>query len=236
MSGKLRTSMATLLLLCLATTAQAQRGTINGTVRYAGPTLQPQLELAENARQFCRSVTAAQREVRSGAVGNVVVYLEAMPSVDLDGKLVEVRNVNCDFEPVVQIAQAGARLVLSNNDALAHVVRMYRSRLLVGEYPLAHAGATLTDEFLLERPGLISVQCRDHDWMHSNIWVFDHPHYALTDVAGRFELPFVLPGRYRLTAWHSELGFQTHEVTVSCRSGGARRVPVPAGRHAVKQC
>jgi hypothetical protein len=215
MTRRLCVQTTVLLLLSAVTAADAQRGTITGKVSYQGPGLTTQLVLPQDARQYCGSATSTQRLIERGGVSRVVVFLEGMPSVDMNGKPIEVRNVNCDFEPAIQVAESGADLVLVNQDPMLHVVRMYRSGLLVGEFPLSAEGGTRTNRRLLEGPGLIDVQCRSHEWMRSNIWVFDHPYYALTDADGTFQIPFVPPGKYKISAWHSELGVQTRDITVS---------------------
>jgi hypothetical protein len=53
--------------------------------------------------------------------------------------------------------------------------------------------------------------------MSSNILVFSHPFYAVSDDDGRYEIDGVPPGTYTLVVW-SELG-----------TAPARRVTVPDG-------
>jgi hypothetical protein len=50
-------------------------------------------------------------------------------------------------------------------------------------------------------PG-IRVVCDVH--VHMNAWAaaFEHPYFAVTDEQGRFEIPDIPPGTYRLVAWH----------------------------------
>ena len=129
MSATIRLQAGLLLLLSVgaAADAQAQRGTIAGRVSYEGPVLALQLDVSEDARQYCQSVK--QKQLRAGAVSNVVVFLEGMPSVDMKGQPVELRNVNCAFEPAVQVAETGATLALVNRDPMIHTVQLFRSDL-----------------------------------------------------------------------------------------------------------
>jgi hypothetical protein len=39
-------------------------------------------------------------------------------------------------------------------------------------------------------------------WQAADLFVCDHPYYAVTDVDGRFHFPLVPAGRYELVAWH----------------------------------
>src|SRR5687768_14542033 len=66
----------------------------------------------------------------------------------------------------------------------------------------------------LSKPGLVVVGCTVHAWIYSYVWVCDHPFYSVTRDDGSFQLPFVYPGTYKLTAWHAEIRTQTQEVVV----------------------
>ena len=39
-------------------------------------------------------------------------------------------------------------------------------------------------------------------WMHSTLFVDDHPYYAATDAEGRFRLSEVPSGSYEIVCWH----------------------------------
>jgi hypothetical protein len=44
--------------------------------------------------------------------------------------------------------------------------------------------------------------------------VFDHPFYAVTDAAGKFELKNLPPGKYTLGVWHEKLKGNDLEIEV----------------------
>jgi hypothetical protein len=48
-------------------------------------------------------------------------------------------------------------------------------------------------------------------WMRAYLFVDDHPYYARTDSRGRFELPRVPPGRYKVVCWAANWIEATHE-------------------------
>ena len=44
----------------------------------------------------------------------------------------------------------------------------------------------------------MTLGCDIHPWMRAWIFVFDHPWFAVTDKTGRFRIPDVPPGEFRL--------------------------------------
>ena len=47
--------------------------------------------------------------------------------------------------------------------------------------------------------------------MNAEMLVVEHPYYAVTDEAGRFELTNVPAGEYQLVAWHEGWGIARQE-------------------------
>ena len=43
---------------------------------------------------------------------------------------------------------------------------------------------------------------------------FDHPYFAVTDTTGKYEMPLVPPGSYRIRMWHEALGVRTKTIAV----------------------
>src|SRR5437868_1206868 len=55
----------------------------------------------------------------------------------------------------------------------------------------------------LDQPGLVELTSgAGYYWMHGYLWVGEHPYFALTGPAGRWELTGVPPGDYELVVWH----------------------------------
>jgi hypothetical protein len=64
----------------------------------------------------------------------------------------------------------------------------------------------------LNRPGLVElISGAGHYWMRAHLFVVEHPYYTRTDSAGRFTLPQVPPGDYRLVCWHPSWHEADHE-------------------------
>jgi hypothetical protein len=66
----------------------------------------------------------------------------------------------------------------------------------------------------VKRPGLLNVKCDAHKFMQGYVLAFDHPYFAVTDEAGRFQMAGIPPGLRRITVWHETLGTLQQEVTV----------------------
>jgi hypothetical protein len=55
--------------------------------------------------------------------------------------------------------------------------------------------------------GPITASCSIHTWMSANVWVLNHPYYAMTDEKGNFEIKNVPAGSVNIVAWHAKAGF-----------------------------
>jgi hypothetical protein len=74
----------------------------------------------------------------------------------------------------------------------------------------------------LNRAGLVALTSGcGYFWMHSRLFVDDHPYYTHTDADGRFILPDVPPGAYELVAWlpnwHEAARERDAETALICR-------------------
>ena len=63
--------------------------------------------------------------------------------------------------------------------------------------------------------------------MSASILVFDHPFFALPDIAGDFTIPAVPPGRYRVVAWHERVGERTGNIQVTSGKVTAVELSLP---------
>jgi hypothetical protein len=123
----------------------------------------------------------------------------------------ELKNVNCRFEPAVQVIRAGP-LVVTNTDPVLHNTHGYYGKRTAFNLALPNQGQQLPAE--LPRAGAVKVDCDAHGWMEGWIYVVDNPYYALTDADGEFNIADVPPGTYRLVAMQSFTGPVQQEVTV----------------------
>src|SRR4029078_3993142 len=104
----------------------------------------------------------------------------------------------CRYLPHVQALTVGTPLAVMNNDAILHnvhgnAVKTEGPTLTVFKLALPIKGQKLP--VTMTKPGLVKLQCdAGHTWMNAWIYVFDHPHYAVTDESGAFALADVPAG------------------------------------------
>jgi len=211
-----RSVFAGLALLSSASLAQAQRATIEGVIHFSGSDPAPALLAVSHDQDYCGpALTSQHLLVKHGRAQNVVVYLEGVRPMDLGpARPLELRHDHCNITTPVRIADLGARLVMHNNDAIRHTVSVKQDGKEITQLVLDPWGSRTAARAVLATPGLFQVACTLHTWIYSYVWVFDHPFYDVSKPNGSFEIPFIYPGTYKLTAWHAELGSQTREVVV----------------------
>jgi len=129
--------------------------------------------------------------VKSGLEGRTFVA----PSVP-----VTLAQIGCRYEPHVLGVQVGQPLVIVNHDPLLHNIHAFPFINQAFNFGQPTPGAEETKTF--SAPEIFSVRCDVHPWMSAWIAVVEHPYYAVTDGAGRYALPEMLPGPYVLEAWH----------------------------------
>src|SRR5262249_34286419 len=147
-----------------------------------------------------------EADPKTGGLAHVIVWLDNPPPQDSGGgkrsgaapagpaSLVQ-RGGN--YRPHVQAVRKGTPLEPGTGDGRAD----FR----------AHGAGTLSmgldrgqnRSVPLSRTGLIEVRSDLHPWMTpAYVHVLDHPYHAVTDAEGRFRLPAVRAGAYRLVLWH----------------------------------
>ena len=150
---------------------------------------------------------------KTRGIRNVVVWLMPEPgatrrvhpkSTDSPLTLHEIDQPECQFEPRVIAARVGDSLLVKNSANIAHNVQVMGAGL---EYNRTLPASKSEEKGPLTGEAKpITIVCNVHPWMKASLWVFDHPHFAVTDAEGRFEIPNVPVGSQRLVIWH-ELGY-----------------------------
>jgi plastocyanin len=157
-------------------------------------------------------------------VKDAVVFLKEIPRGKAWGKAdktPEIDNVNCRFEPTVQVIRPGAIDVV-NTDPVLHNTHAYYGKRTAFNLALPNKGQRIRRE--LEKPGLVKVDCDSHGWMLGWIYVADSPYYALTGKDGSFSITDVPPGDYTLVATTDYTGDTA--VPVSVKPNDALKVPI----------
>ena len=149
------------------------------------------------------------------SVYNAVVYLadiakgKAWPA---QAKPPEVDNVKCKFEPHIQVIRAG-KLDVVNSDPMLHNTHGYYGRRTAFNLALPNKGQRIPVE--LTRVGQVRIDCDSHGWMEGWIYVVDNPYYALTSADGKFAIPEVPAGTYKLVVAHPFTGPVEQSVTIA---------------------
>jgi plastocyanin len=162
----------------------------------------------------------------TGGLKDAVVWLEGVPDqsapdrADAEGPVV-MDQVNFFFVPHVLAVRSGQPVEFRNSDPANHGITTssseHRDRLNVTTPP----GAVVTHRFVAAKQP-VAVGCPVHAAMGGWVYVFGHPFYAVTDGMGRFMLPPVLPGRYRLHVHHADGGMERDREVVVGPDGPLR--------------
>jgi plastocyanin len=127
---------------------------------------------------------------------------------------VELVQKGCVYAPRVMGVRVGQPIDVVNADATMHNV---------------HALPMVNQEFNKSQPlqnshmthvftapeVMVRFMCNVHSWMSSYVGVMEHPYFAVSDEAGRFEIKNLPPGTYTIEAWHEKFGRRTVDVTVA---------------------
>ena len=149
------------------------------------------------------------------SVHNAVVYLvdiakgKAWPA---QAKPPEIDNVKCKFEPHIQVIRAG-KLDVVNSDPMLHNTHGYYGRRTAFNLALPNKDQRIPVE--LTRAGQVRIDCDSHGWMEGWIYVVDNPYYALTSADGKFTIPEVPAGTYKLVVAHPFTGPVEQSVTIA---------------------
>ena len=148
---------------------------------------------------------ASPARLKRGAVTDAVVYVDgpvptAEPATPFRGRLAQKGQA---FVPRVLPVLAGTRIDFPNEDPIYHNVFSVSpaKRFDLGKYSRGKSKSVV-----FEKPGRINVYCDIHSNMEAFIVVLANRWFAQPDADGRFTLPDLPPGSYRVKAWHPDFG------------------------------
>jgi plastocyanin len=198
------------LVMSLASGRALANGTIEGTIRLAGPAPAVAARPIANDASVCGSEAPAESVVvgQAGALANVVVSVTdarfAGTPPPTANAAVDQRR--CRYVPHVQAVTVGTPLAVMNNDAILHNVHGNEATaggpaLTVFNLAMPIKGQKLPVP--MRKPGVVRLQCdAGHGWMNAWIYVFAHPYFAVTDDKGAFVINDVPPGEHVVELWH----------------------------------
>jgi hypothetical protein len=149
------------------------------------------------------------------AVQNAVVYLVEVAKGKAwaePGKLPELNNIKCAFEPAVQVMPAGM-LEVVNKDPVLHNTHGYYGKRTAFNMALPNLDQRIPAE--LKRAGEVRVDCDAHGWMEGWVYVVDNPYFAITGADGKFSIADVPSGAYTLVAVQPYAGPIEQPITVT---------------------
>ena len=152
---------------------------------------------------------------RSDEFQNVVIYLEPLdfeapplsPEHDLD-----ILQLGETFIPHVLPVALGSTVGYPNFDPIFHnVFSLSRpSTFDLGRFP-QHETRTVT----FDKPGVVPVFCHLHSDMSAVVVVLATPWFVVPEADGKYSIPNLPAGNYRVTAWHERVDSVETRIAIS---------------------
>ena len=194
-------------------------GSLSGTVDFDG-LIPPDTIIRPGLDQnVCGTQILVRRVARSGTrIGGAIVWLTNIRSgkaLPLERRF-ELTNDDCALDPYIQVIYTTSTLNVGTEDRALHTNRFINvgSGMVEAIAPFNDAGEVVPIDHLFKEAGEREVVCEQHPWTRAWLAVLDHPYSASTSMDGSFNIPDIPVGRYRVRAWHPNLGFADDSVNV----------------------
>lgn len=141
------------------------------------------------------------------------------------GAVVDVVQVNRQFQPTVSVVTVGTPVNFPNRDTVRHHVYSFSP---VKKFEIKLYVGTPTAPVVFDNPGIAVLGCNIHDTMAAWVLAVDTPHHGLSGADGRLSLANVPAGSYRLRSWHPSLppGAPAQDQPLQVAAAGAAPVVV----------
>lgn len=196
----------------------ATAGSLAGVMTFTGAA--PVAEVINRRSDpYCAGLGEARTEaieVTDGGLANVFVYVKdglGDLRFPVPSEPVVLDQRGCRYAPRVFGVQAGQPIEILNSDATLHNVHAIPENNREFNRGQALQGLTHTHVFTAAEV-MVPFKCDVHNWMNAWVGVLDHPFFAVSNAAGRFEIAGLPPGTYTVEAWHEALGVRTGTVTI----------------------
>lgn len=225
----------TVLAAAATSSAEAQWGDIKGRVVLDGavPAVQLLIKKGDASAKdaaVCAAEDIPSEEVvvdpTSKGIANVAVYLRRKPS-KINPELEPAADVDvvydqkgCRFIPHMAVIQAGQKVRVLNDDAVAHntrgnPVRNQGFNFIVA--PNDRMGVKVPMRAGESVP--VQVGCDIHPWMRGWWLVVDHPYAAVTGEDGSFTIKGLPPGEHEFRVWQEKVGYLEKSLKVTVKAG-----------------
>jgi plastocyanin len=203
---------AMLGVLLLLPAAADESFTVSGTVKFDGPVPAVKVNKSLAGDPACcalHKVLPPRDELvvnDGGGVRWAFVYV----TKGLEGRAfnppaesVLIDQVGCLYTPHVAGAMVGQVVNFRNSDPMGHNV--HGLPFVNKEFNFGQPPGSVSPVKFTSPEVMVKVVCNVHPWMATWIGVLDHPYFAVTDAAGKFEIKNLPPGTYKLGIWHEGL-------------------------------
>ena len=191
-------------------------GRLAGSIKYSGPELDIPKVLVTKDSAICGEGFREPQSIRvadDGSLADVVLQIRGITRGKAwDPVFDEARiyQIDCSFQPYVQIIRDTADVYVVNFDPILHNIHAYEvyegTRRSTFNFSQPNAGQEDRIPLRLRRGHLLTIDCNAHNWMASWLYTSSNPYLTVTSTDGRFELPDIPPGQYQLAVWHPMLG------------------------------
>jgi plastocyanin len=220
-------------------TGLTDAGTITGEITYTGnPPARQALKATKD--QHCMNAMKSTRSeslvVSQGkGIKNAVVYLRRVRGAEAKPPAQNpvMDQVGCMYHPHVLAVVMGSTVDVKSADPVAHNVHSHAKDNAAAaiNWQIPQPGKALPLKGL-DKPEAIQFTCDIHNWMSGYIVVVENNYFAVTgykDTAGKwisaddyekssdkgtYAIKDVPAGKYRMQAWHEELGIANATVDV----------------------
>ncbi|MCK5875988.1 MAG: hypothetical protein KAG43_00015 [Candidatus Marithrix sp.] len=202
-------------------------GIVKGKITFSGKDTPPKKYTVTKDTEICGD---GEREidyvkVNNGILANVVVYIDKIkagkPFPENIGDLA-IDQLGCEFSPFLGVMANGNKLSAKNSDSVAHNIHTYeligKAKKTVTNVSQPDKDSVVTKEIKLKRGTAMKVECDQHDFMHSFVFVAKTPYFAIVDADGNYEINDIPAGKYKIKAWHGTLKNPKAKVEVSADS------------------
>ena len=144
---------------------------------------------------------------------DVVVYVEKVKKGKdwiPEEKNITINQKKCEFLPFFSVMANKGDLTAINSDAVAHNMHTYaimgRAKKTTLNISQPTQDSEVTKKIKLNRRSQgMKVECDQHDFMHSFVFVARNPYYSVVSKEGRFTIEDIPAGKYTLKTWHGYL-------------------------------
>jgi hypothetical protein len=200
-------------------------GLLRGTLKYDGPPVEPVKMKVIKDTSTCGEgfrTVVPMRVSEGGALADAVIQIRGITTGkpwDPIFESAKIYQMNCSFQPFVQIVRSSAEAEIINFDPIMHNVHAYEvfegTRRSMFNFVQPRAGQVDVISLKLRRGNLITIDCNAHNWMAAWIYTSPSPYLVVTSVDGLFEIGDIPAGNYQLSVWHPALGEKFTDFTVA---------------------